>query len=59
MGETPNALATLLDVVGDMWTQMTDLVTTISTRPLLLIGIGFTFAFGVVRLAKRLMGIRR
>lgn len=59
MGETTNALATLLDVVGDMWTQMTDLVTTISTRPLLLIGIGFTFAFGVVRLAKRLMGIRR
>lgn len=47
------------NVVSAMWTQMTTLVTTISTTPLLLIGLAFTFAFGVVRLAKRLMGIRR
>lgn len=59
MDEGTNALATLLSVVGDMWTQMTTLVSTISTNALLLIGLGFTFAFGVVRLAKRLMGIRR
>lgn len=47
------------DVVSAVWSQMTSLVGQISTTPLLLIGIGFSFAFGVVRLAKRLMGIRR
>lgn len=52
-------LETLIDVVGDMWTQMTTLVGTISGNSLLLIGLGFTFAFGIVKLAKRLMGIRR
>lgn len=46
-------------VITEVWNQMTSLVTKISTTPLLLIGVGFTFAFGAVRLAKRLMGIRR
>lgn len=46
-------------VVSEIWSQMTSLVGQIVSTPLLLIGVGFTFAFGVVRLAKRLMGVRR
>lgn len=42
-------------VISEVWSQMTSLVTTISTTPLLLIGVGFTFAFGTVKLAKKLM----
>ena len=49
----------LLVVVGKIWEQMTTLVTEISTTPLLLIGLAFTFAFSTVSLAKKLMGIRR
>ena len=42
-------------VITTVWDQMGDLVTEITTQPLLLIGVGFTFAFGVVKLAKKLM----
>ena len=52
-------MSTLLTVVGEIWSQMTSLVTQISTTPLLLVGLAFSFAFGVVKLSKRLMGIRR
>lgn len=52
-------MSTLLTVVAEIWTQMTTLVTTISSNALLLIGLAFTFAFSTVSLAKKLMGIRR
>lgn len=52
-------LETLVTVLTQIWTSMTGLVTTISTAPLLLIALAFTFAFGTVSLAKKLMGIRR
>ena len=52
----PSAFGTVLT---EVWDQMESLVTTISGNALLLIGVGFTFAFGTVKLAKRLMGIRR
>lgn len=48
-------LGSLPTVLTAVWTQMTDLVTEISSAPLLLIGLGFTFAFGTVKLAKKLM----
>ena len=47
------------NVLTEIWDEMSSLVTTISNSALLLIGVGFTFAFGTVKLAKRLMGIRR
>lgn len=49
----------LLGVVGNLWDQMSDLVTTISTTPLLLIGLAGSFASLVISLAMKLMGIRR
>lgn len=52
----PTAFGT---VVAQIWDQMDDLVGVISDNALLLIGVGFTFAFGTVKIAKRLMGIRR
>lgn len=52
-------MSTLLTVVAEIWTQMTTLVGQISTTPLLLVGLAFSFAFGVVKLSKRLMGIRK
>lgn len=42
-------------VISEVWSQMNSLVATISSTPLLLIGVGFSFAFGVVKLARRLM----
>lgn len=52
-------LETLVTVLTQIWNSMTGLVTTISTAPLLLIALAFTFAFATVSLAKKLMGVRR
>lgn len=49
----------LLAVVGNIWTEMTSLVTTISTTPLLLISLAGSFASLVISIAMKLMGIRR
>lgn len=46
-------------VLTAVWNQMSNLVTTISSEPLLLIGVAFGFAFPTVKLAKKLMGVRR
>jgi hypothetical protein len=48
-----------LDVVSTIWAQMSSLVTTISTTPLLLIGIAGSFASLIISIAMKLMGIRR
>lgn len=42
-----------------IWTQVTNVVTTISAQPLLLIPVGFLFVGGVIGIAKGLMGTRR
>lgn len=57
---TLGSLPTVLTAIWDSLTNATTgLVPKIVSTPILLIGVGFTFAFGVVRLAKRLMGVRR
>lgn len=56
MEPAATGLETLKTVLTAVWTQMSSLVTKISTNALLLISIGFVFAFGTVALAKRLMG---
>lgn len=48
----------LLGIVGNIWTQMETLVTTITGNPVLLFPVAFVFAFSVVRLAKSLLGLR-
>lgn len=52
----PTSFTTLL---GAVWDGVGDVVTTITTNPLLLIPVGFGFAGGVIGLAKGLMGTRR
>lgn len=62
MGDAPTlgSLPTVLTAIWDTLTNATTgLIPKISSTPLLLIGVAFTFAFGAVRLAKRLMGVRR
>lgn len=54
-GEVVVTLGSLPTVLTTVWNQMASLVTSISAAPLLLIGLGFTFAFGTVKLAKKLM----
>lgn len=46
-------------LTGSIWTQVTNVVTTISAQPLLLIPVGFLFVGGVIGIAKGLMGTRR
>lgn len=46
-------------LTGAIWTQVTNVVTTISAQPLLLIPVGFLFVAGVIGIAKGLMGTRR
>lgn len=52
----PEAFTTL---VGQIWTQMDSVVTTITSSSILLIPVGFVFAGGVIGIAKSLMGTRR
>ena len=54
-GEIVNSLGSLPTVLDNVWDACTGLVTEMTSKPLLLIGVGFTFAFGVVKLAKKLM----
>ena len=46
-------------VIAEVWTQIGQVVTTITASPLLLIPVGMGFAGGVIGLAKGLMGTRR
>lgn len=48
-----------LAVVTQIFSTIGDVVTTISTKPLLLIPVAFGFAGGGIGLAKGLMGIRK
>lgn len=48
----------LLAIVASVWDQMTQLVTVITSNPILLFPVAFVFAFSVVRLAKSLLGLR-
>lgn len=48
-----------LAVVTQVFTTMGNVVTTITTQPLLLIPVGVGFAGSVIGLAKSLMGTRR
>lgn len=59
MEPVATGLETLVSVLTNVWSSMSGLVSTISSAPLLLIALAFTFAFGTVSLAKKLMGIRR
>ena len=52
MGETFTALT------GAIWSQVSNVVSTISTNALLLIPIGFVFIGGAIGIAKGLMGTR-
>lgn len=51
-------LESLLGIVGNIWTQMESLVSTITGNAILLFPVAFVFAFSVVRLAKSLLGLR-
>lgn len=46
-------------VLGEIWTGIGGVVTTIKTEPLLLIPIGLMFAGACIGLAKKLMGSGR
>lgn len=45
--------------IAEVWTSITQVVTTITGQPLLLIPVCLGFAGGVIGLAKGLMGTRR
>lgn len=49
MGESFSTVAT------EVWSQISQVVTTITASPILLIPIGLTFAGGAIALAKKLM----
>lgn len=57
MESATTGLETLVTVLTSVWSEMGSMVNRISTAPLLLISIAFVFAFGVVKLSKKLMGI--
>ena len=52
-------MTTLLSVVSEVWTQITNLLSTISSNALLLIPLAASFAGIVIGLTMKLMGIRR
>lgn len=52
-------MTTLLSVVSELWTQITTLITTISSNALLLIPLAGSFASLIIGLTMKLMGIRR
>ena len=56
---TPTGLEGLGTLLTNIWLQVTTLVTTIASSPLLLIPVGMGFAGGVIGLGKRLMGAGR
>lgn len=59
MGETVTMGESFLAVVSQVFTTMGQVVTTITTQPLLLIPVGVGFAGACIGLAKGLMGVRR
>lgn len=40
-------------VVGEVWTQVTSAMTTITSSPILLLGVGVSFAGAIIGLTKR------
>ena len=60
MDPTPvTGFALLVSVLGDVWDEISALVTTISSNALLLIPLAGAFASLVIGLTLKLMGIRR
>lgn len=60
MGEVVNTMGTgFTTVLAAVWTAVGDVVTTITSQPLLLIPVGVGFAGAAIGLAKSLMGTRR
>lgn len=54
--ESTGALATLGTVITQIISWVSDMVTTISSNPLLLISLGIFVLGAIIGLAKRLMG---
>lgn len=52
-------MTTLLTVLSEIWSQISSLVTTISSNALLLVPLAGAFASLVIGLTMKLMGIRR
>lgn len=52
-------MTTLLSVLTEIWSQISSLVTTISSNALLLVPLAGAFASLVIGLTMKLMGIRR
>lgn len=46
-------------VIAEVWTQIGEVVTTITSTPVLMIPVGVAFAGAAIGLAKRLMGTGR
>lgn len=59
MNEPVTGFALALEVLGNVWDSIGDLVTTISGNALLLIPLAGVFASLVIGLTMKLMGIRR
>ena len=59
MNEPVTGFQLLLQVLGDVWDEITSLVTTISGNALLLIPLAAAFAGLIIGLTMKLMGIRR
>lgn len=52
-------LETLATVISAVFTNISSVVSTIVSKPLLLIPLGLAFSAGVIGLAKSLMGTKR
>lgn len=48
-----------LGILSEVWDEITNLTTTISTNALLIFPIVFVFAGGIIGLTKKLLGLRR
>lgn len=60
MGEVVNTMGTgFTTVLAAVWDAVGDVVTTITSQPLLLIPVGVGFAGAAIGLAKSLMGTRK
>lgn len=52
-------METLISVVGQIWTQVSTVITLISETPLLLITLAGTFASIAISIAMQLLGFHR
>lgn len=59
MGEVVTMGTGFTTVLAQVWTSVGEVVTTITSQPLLLIPVGVGFAGSAIGLAKSLMGTRK